>query len=108
MNLRTFRFLKTRNRNITSICESRLVLARLRSRNHDQVFRPGRRGPSVCKQTAKLKQKRLEELEKKENFLLEIPFFNNNINVELKRINFISENLQIVSNSDNVLISVGD
>ena len=59
MNLRTFRFLKTRNRNITSICESRLVLARLRSRNHDQVFRPGRRGPSVYKQTAKSKKKRI-------------------------------------------------
>ena len=57
MNLRTFRFLKTRNRNITSICESRLVLARLRSQNHDQVFRPGRRGPSACKQTVNSKQK---------------------------------------------------
>ena len=53
MKTRTFRFLKTRNRNITSICESGLVLARLRSRNHDQVFRLGRRGPSACKQTAK-------------------------------------------------------
>ena len=48
-----------RNRNITSICESRLVFARLRSRNHDQVFRPGRRGPSVYKQTAKFKKKRI-------------------------------------------------
>jgi len=40
-------------------------------------------------------------LDKKENFSIEIPFFNNNINVKLKRINFISEDLQIVSSSNN-------
>ena len=40
-------------------------------------------------------------LEKKENFSLEVPFFNDKINVELKRINFSSENLQIVSSSKN-------
>ena len=37
----------------------------------------------------------------KDNFTLEVPFFNDKINVELKRINFSSENLQIVSSSEN-------
>ena len=40
-------------------------------------------------------------LEKKDNFTLEVPFFNDKINVELKRINFSSEKLQIVSSSEN-------
>ena len=39
--------------------------------------------------------------EKRDNISIELPFFDRDINLELKRINVASKNLQIVSHSDN-------